>query len=99
MDEKSRVKRLRLTSSHLHNTFPNFFESMGDGPSVPTPNLKTRAKRWSREGTVRISKVLRDNLVKENKEVRGGIRSYLLNDSTKLWQYRDVELHRWVYHF
>ena len=46
-----------------------------------------------------MNKFLRDNFVKENKEVRGGIRSYLLNDSTKLWRYRDVELHRWVYHF
>lgn len=79
LDEKSKAKRLGLTSSQgkvlasLHNVLPKIFGSMGDDPSVPIPNLKTRDKWWSRGGTAGVSTVLRDNLVKAKKAVHEGI--------------------------
>ena len=83
LDKKSKAKRLGLTSSQgnllasLHNVLPEIFGSMGDDPSVPIPNLKTRHKWWSRGGTAGVSKVLRDNLVKAKKAVREGIHPQL----------------------
>ena len=56
LDEKSKAKRLKLTSSQgkaldlLHNVLPEIFGSMGFNPLIPIPNLNTRenglSRRW-----------------------------------------------------
>ena len=85
LDEKSNAKRSGLTSAQgkvlasLHNVLPEIFGFIGDDPSVPIPNLKTRYKWWSRGGTTGISAILRDNLKKANKAMQAGISSYIVN--------------------
>ena len=50
LDEKSKAKHLELTRSQgkvlasLHNILPEIFGSMGDDPSIPIINIKTRDK-------------------------------------------------------
>ena len=75
LDEKSKVKRLGLTSVQgkvlvsLHNLISEIVSSIGNDPSVPIPNLKTWDKWWSRSDTVGISVILLDNLKRQSRRL------------------------------
>ena len=56
---------------------------MGNDSSVPILNVKTRDKCLSLGCTAEICKVLCYNRVQAKKDIREGIRSYILDPNTK----------------